>query len=155
MVSNQRAEPQQHPPAARRTEGDRQRRRTLADAATGLTPKIERFRCVIYLSGVQGADAEEQHQGCQETAQVFGWDVAAVIVEDEPHAAPPHKREGLTSALGHLRRGEAGAILTAWRSMISPSVDEYKRTVREIEETGGFVYAKRLASPDETNGAAP
>ncbi|MDT0451881.1 hypothetical protein [Streptomyces hesseae] len=155
MVSNQRAERQQHPPSARRTEGDRQRRRTLADTAAGLTAKVKRFRCVIYLSGVEGVDVDLHRQGCQETAEVLGWDVAAVIVENDRRAVPPWEREGLTSALGLLRRGEAGAILTAWRSMISPSIDEYKRTLREIDEDGGFVYAKRLTGPGETNGATP
>ncbi|WP_367129899.1 MULTISPECIES: hypothetical protein [Streptomyces] len=154
MVSNQRTEPQQHPPDARRTEGDRQRRRALADAAAGLAPKIGRFRCVIYLSGVEGADVELHRQGCLETADVLGWDVAALIVESDRRAVPPWEREGLASVLGHLRRGEAGAILTAWRSMISTSLDEYKQTLREIEEDGGFVYAKRLTGPEEANGEA-
>ncbi|MEU7106978.1 hypothetical protein ACFQ2B_32195 [Streptomyces stramineus] len=155
MVSNQRAEPQQHPPAARRTEADRQRRRTLADAAS-LTPKIERFRCVVYLSGIPSADADQYRQECQETARVLGWDVVAVVVEDgEQLAVPPREREGLTSALSHLLRGEVGAILTAWRSMISPSVDECREILREIEESGGFVYTKLLAAPEEKNGAAP
>ncbi|GAA0363883.1 hypothetical protein [Streptomyces blastmyceticus] len=155
MVSNQRAAPQE-PPAARRSEGDRQRRRRLADAASGLVQKIERFRCVIYLSGIHGADTDQHRQECQETAEILGWDVVAVVVEKgSQHSAPPREREGMESALSRLRCGEAGAILTAWRSMISPSVDEYRETVREIEETGGFVYAKRLVSPEETDEAAP
>ncbi|GAA0483019.1 hypothetical protein GCM10009544_51120 [Streptomyces stramineus] len=80
----------------------------------------------------------------------------AVVVEDgEQLAVPPREREGLTSALSHLLRGEVGAILTAWRSMISPSVDECREILREIEESGGFVYTKLLAAPEEKNGAAP
>ncbi|MEU3754632.1 recombinase family protein [Streptomyces olivoreticuli] len=146
MASNQRAEAHERP-SSRRTMGDRQRRRALADAAAGFPPKIERFKCVIYVFSPEFTDSDQLLRECEGTAQAFGWDVVDVITEADD-GTPPRGREGLKRALGYLRSGEAGAILTVYRSMISPSTSEYTEIAREVEENGGFVYAKNPTSPE-------
>ncbi|MBB5938804.1 hypothetical protein [Streptomyces zagrosensis] len=39
-----------------------------------------------------------------------------------------------------ITNGEVGAVVTAWRSMISPLVGEYDEIARQIEKAGGFLY---------------
>ncbi len=52
---------------------------------------------------------------------------------------------GLGRAVDHIKRGEAGAVLTAWRSMISSVPQEYDEVAREIEKAGGFLHVKDWA----------
>lgn len=141
----------QEPTKARRTEGDLLRRRALADAAsgvlpgetetTGVAPRIQRFRCVIYLCGAPNADIAAPREECTEYAEAFGWEITGVI-EDRVGLLPPDDREGLRQAVDRVRDGEAGAVLTAWRSMISPVPQEYDRIAGEIEKAGGFLHVK-------------
>lgn len=153
MVCNQKAEPgeQAH---SRRTEGERQRRRSIADAAVGVAvtepgrPKVERFRCVIYLCCAVAYTAQLREE-CGVSAAAFGWDVVSVIQEDEGQRSP-RERAGLTAAIARIKSGDAGAIVTAWRSMISPMAEEYREIVREIEAAEGFVFARRLAPVEGT-----
>ncbi|MGP3927130.1 hypothetical protein [Streptomyces sp. 8N616] len=139
----------QGPTAIRRTEGDLRRRQALADAAAGISPgeadvpaeaaKIERFRCVIYLCGAPNADIGTARKECTEYAEAFGWEITGLI-EDRAGLLPPDGREGLRQAIDRIKSGEAGAVLTAWRSMISPVPQEYGEIAREIETAGGFLH---------------
>lgn len=49
------------------------------------------------------------------------------------------------AGLEHIKSGEAGAVLTAWRSMISSVPQEYDEVAREIERAGGFLHVKDSA----------
>ncbi|MDX3453987.1 hypothetical protein PV396_18880 [Streptomyces sp. ME02-8801-2C] len=141
----------QGPTTARRTEGDLARRRALADAASGVLPgeaevaagaaRIQRFRCVIYLCGAPNADIGAPRKECTEYAEAFGWEITSVI-EDRVGLLPPDGREGLVRAIDSVKGGEAGAVLTAWRSMISPVPQEYDQIAGEIEKAGGFLHVK-------------
>jgi hypothetical protein len=119
----------------RRTPGDRQRRQNLADAASG----IERFRVLVYLCTAANADPAPARQECTEYADMFGWEVVDVI-EDRTGLLPPQGRDGLSEALDRIRAKEAGALLTAYRSMISPRSDEYDAVSTEVEKAGGFLH---------------
>ncbi|MFI2617975.1 hypothetical protein [Streptomyces sp. NPDC018584] len=126
-----------------RTGGDLRRRRALADAAAGIGPeesgRIERFRCVIYLCGAPRADIAGPRVECTEYAEAFGWEIAEVI-EERAGLLPPQGRDGLERAVRRVRRGEAGAVLTACRSMISAVPREYDELASEIEKAGGFLH---------------
>ncbi|MFI1416535.1 recombinase family protein [Streptomyces sp. NPDC020731] len=147
MVSFKNEQPQERA-RPRRAEGDLRRRRALADAAVGDTPagtvRIERFRCVIYLCGALHTDIESPRKECTEYANVFGWEITDVI-EERAGLLPPQGRAGLRQAVERVRNGEAGAVLTAWRSMISPVPHEYDEVAREIERAGGFLHNKDAA----------
>ncbi|MFF1272906.1 recombinase family protein [Streptomyces marokkonensis] len=146
MISFRSEQPQERA-RPRRTEDDLRRRRTLADAAVGDTPvegaRIERFRCVIYLCGAPHTDIAAPRRECAEYANTFGWEITDVI-EERAGLLPPQGRDGLRQAVERVRSGEAGAVLTAWRSMISP-VHEYDEVAREIERAGGFLHNKDAA----------
>ncbi|MBT2396567.1 hypothetical protein [Streptomyces sp. ISL-100] len=153
MVSIQSGQGQ-GPTTVRRTEGDLKRRRALADASAGISPgeadvpaeaaKIERFRCVIYLCSAPNANIGAPRKECTEYAEAFGWEIAGVI-EDHAGLLPPEGRDGLRQAVDRIKLGEAGAVLTAWRSMISPVPQEYGTVAREIEKAGGFLHVKDSA----------
>ncbi|MFB7499201.1 recombinase family protein [Streptomyces sp. NPDC056161] len=135
----------------RRTERDLRRRQALADAAAGVFPgeadvpaeaaRIERFRCVIYLCGAPSTDFAAPREECTEYAEAFGWEITDVI-EERAGLLPPYGRAGLGQAVECVRSGEAGAVLTAWRSMISSVPQEYDEVAREIEKAGGFLHVK-------------
>ncbi|WP_043265949.1 hypothetical protein [Streptomyces sp. CT34] len=157
MASIEQGQRQQGPATARRTEGDLKRRQALADAAAGIPAssaevpgedgKIERFRCVIYLSSAPDTDSGEMREECTEYAEAFGWEIAAVI-EERTGLLPPEGREGLRQAVDRIKDGKAGAVLTASRSMISPVAEEYDRVVGEIEKAGGFLHVTETAGND-------
>lgn len=137
-----------------RTDGELRRRQALADAAAGVRPgeadvpaeaaKVERFRCVIYLCGAPNTDITAPCQECTEYAEAFGWEITGVI-EERAGLLSPHGRDGLGRAVEHIKSGEAGAVLTAWRSMISSVPQEYDEVAREIEKAGGFLHVKDSA----------
>ncbi|WP_242441025.1 recombinase family protein [Streptomyces sp. CB02923] len=102
---------------------------------------IARFRCVIYLCGAPGTDLRTPREGCTEYAEAFGWEISDVV-EEHAGSLPPELRDGLRRAVERVQRGEAGAVLTAWRSMISPVPQEYDATAREIEKAGGFLHVQ-------------
>lgn len=145
----------------RRTEGDLRRRQALADTAACITPgqadvpaeaaKIERFRCVIYLCGAPSTNIAGPREECTEYAEAFGWEITGVV-EERVGLLPPQGRDGLGQAVELIKRGEAGAVLTAWRSMISPVSQEYDEVAREIEKAGGFLHVKDSARSEQ--GAA-
>jgi hypothetical protein len=132
----------------RRTVGDIQRRRSLADAAAGVqldaadansaAPRVGKFRVVIYLCGAPNADISGPAQACREYADAFRWEVVAEI-EDRHGLGVPEGREGLKRAVELIERREAGAVLTPWRSMISPVPEEYAEVARKIEKWGAFL----------------
>lgn len=145
----------------RRSQGDLRRRQALADAAAAISPgeadvpaeaaKIERFRCVIYLCGAPRTNIAGPRQECTEYAEAFGWEITEVI-EERAGLLPPQGRDRLWQAVEHIRSGEAGAVLTAWRSMISSVPQEYDEVAREIEKAGGFLHVKGSARNEQ--GAA-
>ncbi|WP_051823842.1 recombinase family protein [Streptomyces sp. NRRL S-1448] len=145
---------------ARRTEGDVRRRQALADAASGMSPgaialpakaaKIERFRCVIYLCGAPGDNLAELREECTEYAEAFCWGITAVI-EDREGPSAPEGRDGLRQAIDLIKSGQAGAVVTAWRSMISPTVQEYDQVAREVERAGGFLHVMALTCGEDGN----
>lgn len=96
---------------------------------------------MIYLCGAPGANVGVPRQECTEYAEAFGWQVVGVI-EDHAGLLPPEGRDGLRQAVGRIEGGEVGAVLTAWRSMISPIPHEYDQVSREIERAGGFLHVK-------------
>ncbi|MDQ0775323.1 putative ATP-grasp target RiPP [Streptomyces aurantiacus] len=146
----------------RRPEGILKRRQVLADAAAGITPgevdvsveaaRIERFRCVIYLCGAPHANIATPREQCMHYAETFGWEITDVI-EERAGLLPPQGRDGLGQAVGRVKSGVAGAVLTACRSMISSVPREYDEVAREIEKAGGFLHVKALA-PNEQGGGA-
>ncbi|MGW7578276.1 hypothetical protein [Streptomyces sp. NPDC054765] len=157
MVSNENAHGQT-PTAVRRTEGYLKRRQALADAATGIpagevdapaeAAKFHRFRCVVYLCGAPNANIEVPRRECTAYAKAFGWEIAGVV-EDHAGLLPPDGREGLRQAVDRIKGGEAGAVLTAWRSMISPVPQEYDQVTREIETAGGFLHVMDSAGAED------
>ncbi|MEU3255006.1 recombinase family protein [Streptomyces sp. NPDC006997] len=130
---------------SKRSEGDLQRRRALADAAAGV---VQRFRCVIYLCAAPNTNIAVPREECTEYAQAFGWEITEVI-EERAGLLPPRGRAGLERALGYVSSGEAGAVLTAWRSMISSLPQEYDEVAREIEKSGGFLHVKHSARTEQ------
>ncbi|AEW95610.1 MULTISPECIES: recombinase family protein [Streptomycetaceae] len=134
---------------AHRSEGDLRRRRALADAAAGITTgeadvptkaaKVERFRCVIYLCGEPPTDTAARRKECTGYAEAFGWEIADVI-EEHAGLLPPHARTGLAQAVEQVRSGHAKALLTARRSMISTTPQQYAEVAREVENAGGFLH---------------
>ncbi|WP_239569914.1 hypothetical protein [Streptomyces sp. G44] len=101
--------------------------------------RTERFRCVIYVCGAPQADIAGPRQECAEYAEAFGWEIAEVI-EERAGLLPPQGRDGLGRAVGRVQRGEAGAVLTACRSMISVVPREYDELASVIEKAGGFLH---------------
>lgn len=143
MVSDKQQGREPTPP--RRTLGDVQRRQRLADAAVGIplephdwTSQVARFRVVIYLCGAANADMSVPLQEAKGYAEAFGWDVTAVI-EERAGLGHPKDRSGLDEAMERLKQKEAGAVLTPWRSMISPIAEEYAEVARLAEKFGGFL----------------
>ncbi|GHE97362.1 hypothetical protein GCM10018785_72360 [Streptomyces longispororuber] len=140
--------------AARRTQGDARRRQALADAAAGVAPEraeapgrpagIGRFRCVVYLCGAPRTDLAAPRKECVEYAEAFGWEIVEVV-EDRAGLLPPGGRSGLARALARVAARDAGAVLTAWRSMVSPVVQEYDEVAREVEKAGGFLHVMDVA----------
>ncbi|CAL9469522.1 hypothetical protein SUDANB145_02797 [Streptomyces sp. enrichment culture] len=136
----------------------------MADAAAGLSPgradvraeaaKIERFRCVIYLCGAPHTDIAGPRQECARYAAAFGWEITDVF-EERVGLLPPHGRDGRRQAVECVQRGEAGAVLTAWRSMISPVPQEYDEVAREIEKAGGFLHVRDSARREQHRTAEP
>ncbi|MEU3354964.1 hypothetical protein [Streptomyces sp. NPDC037389] len=152
MLSNQ--SPESHePPGVRRTEHDQQRRRALADAAAGFSPSIGRVKCLIYLSGSDGALTRQARDTCEEAAEAFCWEVVGVIEEDDAQLAP-RERGGLAQALSRLCEGEIDGIVTGWPSMISTSATERKSVKHEVRQAGGFLYTAKLADPDASGTTA-
>ncbi|KUL38627.1 hypothetical protein ADL22_17820 [Streptomyces sp. NRRL F-4489] len=157
MVNTERG-PRWRPPVARRSEGDARRRRALADAAAGVAPgeaatppgstPFGRFRCVIYLCRLPAVSLDRLRTECAEYADAFCWEIAAVIV-DEAGPLPPEDRPGFRQAVGHISSGAAGAVVTAQRSMVSATTEEYDRVAREIEQAGGFLHVMRAAPREE------
>ncbi|WP_435602550.1 hypothetical protein [Streptomyces sp. bgisy130] len=153
MVSNA-TEQRQGQARGRRSGGDLRRRQALADVAAGITPgeadvpaeaaKIEQFRCVIYLCGAPHTNLAGPREECTEYAEAFGWEITGVI-EERVGLLPPQGRDGLGQAAERIKSGEAGAVLTAWRSMISSVPQEYDEVAREIEKAGGFLHVKDSA----------
>lgn len=145
--------------APRRTHGNLRRRQGLADAAAGISldatgvpappAKIARFRCVIYLCGARDVDLGKSRKECTEYAEAFGWEIADVI-EEHSGVLPPEVRDGLRSAIERVQLGGAGAVLTAWRSMISPVPQEYDVIAREIEKAGGFLHVPNSVHQPES-----
>jgi len=119
-----------------RSPQQRERRRNLVDAASG----VERFRVLIYLCTTPNTDSTALRAECEDYAATFGWTVTGVV-EDRSGLLPPKGRDGLTSAIERIRAREAGAILTPYRSMISPRYDEYHAVSAVIEKAGGFLTA--------------
>jgi len=142
----------------RRTEGDLRRRQELADAAAGISPgevdvpaeaaKIERFRCVIYLCGAPNTNIAAPRKKCTEYAEAFGWEAAGVM-EERAGLLPPQGRDGLGQGVERIKSGEAGAVRTAWRSMISSVPQEYDEGARAIEKAGGFLHVKDSARSEQ------
>ncbi|MCQ8192168.1 hypothetical protein [Streptomyces rugosispiralis] len=160
MVSNT-IEQRQGQTRSHRTGSDLRRRQALADAAAGISPgeaavpaeaaKIERFRCVLYLCGAPNTNIAGPRQECTEYAEAFGWEITDVI-EERVGLLPPQGRDGLRQAVECIKSDEAGAVLTAWRSMISSVPQEYDEVAREIEKAGGFLHVKDSARNEQ--GAA-
>lgn len=103
--------------------------------------RIARFRCVIYLCGAPDTDLGTARKECTEYAGGFGWEITDVI-EEYMGLLPPEGRDGLRRAVECVQLGEAGAVLTAWRSMISPLPQEYDAIAREVEKAGGFLHIR-------------
>ncbi|MFD5699735.1 hypothetical protein [Streptomyces lasiicapitis] len=154
MVGVESGQQRQGRTGIRRTEGELRRREALADAAAGVTPgevdvparaaRIERFRCVIYLCGAAHTDIATPREECVEYAEAFGWEITDVI-EEYAGLLPPHGREGLGQAIERINSRATGAVLTAWRSMISPVAQEYDEVAREIEKAEGFLHVREPA----------
>ncbi|MGI5196906.1 recombinase family protein [Streptomyces sp. CA-288835] len=99
---------------------------------------VGRLRVVLYLCGAPNADISAPRRKCREYAEAFGWEITAEI-EDHDGLNEPDGRVGLAQAIERIRGGEAGALLTPWRSMISPVQREYNEVNRKIESAGGFL----------------
>ncbi|MGP2440493.1 hypothetical protein [Streptomyces sp. JW3] len=146
----------------RRTDGDLRRREALADAAAGISPgeadvlaeaaPIERFRCVIYLCGAPRTNIAGPRQECTQYAAAVGWEITDVI-EERAGLLPPQGRDRRRQAVECVKRGEAGAVLTACRSMISSVPQEYDKVAREIEKAGGVPARQELCAQRAGGGA--
>ena len=71
-------------------------------------------------------------------AEAFRWEVVAEI-EDRHGLGSPEGREGLKRVIERIARREAGAVLTPWRSMISPLPEEFAEVSRKVEKWGAFL----------------
>ncbi|MGW0707070.1 recombinase family protein [Streptomyces sp. NPDC002643] len=134
--------------AHRRTPEDITRRQNIADAAAGIpfepaategfTSRVTAFRVIIYLCAAPNANISVPRQQCREYAEAFGWEIVATV-EDRDGLGHPKQREGLARVLERIERGEAGAVLTPSRSMISPIPQEYAEVARKVEKCGAFL----------------
>ena len=93
---------------------------------------------MLYLCGAANADLSKPRDQCRDYADAFGWEVVAEI-EDRDALNSPEGRPGLTEAISRIENREARAVLTPWRSMISPVEEEYHEVSRQIEKRGGFL----------------
>ncbi|MFD4996681.1 hypothetical protein [Streptomyces buecherae] len=94
---------------------------------------------IVYLCSAPNAEISHLRTACIDAASAYGWGVSAYI-EDRMGLLPPEGRTGLAQALRGIENGEAGAIVTPWRSMISPLPEEYDEIAHQIEKAGGFLY---------------
>lgn len=128
--------------AGRRTAGQLERRRGLADASVGMLPgessAVGRFQVIIYLCSAPNTDVSGLLEEARAYAEAFRWEVVAEI-EDRHGLGHPEDREGLTRVIERIERREAGAVLTPWRSMISPIPEEFAEVSRQIEQWGAFL----------------
>ncbi len=116
-----------------------------------------RFRCLIYLYRDPDIDIAELRKECTEYAEAFCWEITAVIEEDA-EGLSPGARTGLARAVDHIRSGEASAVVTARRSMISPVTREYEQFAHDIEKVGGFLHvmdSTRGGTDAERAGSSP
>ncbi len=67
------------------------------------------------------------------------------MIEERAGLLSPHGRDGPGRAVERIRSGEAGAVLTAWRSMISSGPQEYDEVAREFREGRGFPHVRDSA----------
>lgn len=102
-------------------------------------PKAECLRVVVYLCTAPNARTAPLRTACVDAASAYAWEVVAII-EDREGLLPPQGRPGLDEVMKRITNGEVGAVVTAWRSMISPLVGEYDEIARQIEKAGGFLY---------------
>ncbi|MFD9146192.1 hypothetical protein ACFWDF_02815 [Streptomyces diastaticus] len=100
---------------------------------------------MIYLCAAPNTNIDKTRAYCEDYARTFGWEITGVI-EDRVGLLPPAGREGLERALQAVEEQRAGAVLTAWRSMISTIAQEYDEVAREIEKRGGFLHVMNLTS---------
>jgi hypothetical protein len=63
----------------------------------------------------------------------------------ETRPLPPKGRDGLATAIARVEGKQADAILTAYRSMISPRAEEYGEVASDIEKAGGFLVVRHAA----------
>ncbi|MFF1679653.1 hypothetical protein ACFVYG_26925 [Streptomyces sp. NPDC058256] len=95
----------------------------------------ERFKVVIYACVAGNANPEHAISECREYAETFGWEVTQEIC-DNTGLLPPQGRDGLAMALDLVQAKAVGAVLTAYRSMISPRHDEFDEVAAEVEKRG-------------------
>ncbi len=118
------------------------------DVGQAIITPPDRFGCIVYLAGTGAKVTSRLREETQAYVEAIGWRVV-VAVEEAETSLPPGKRKGLKRALDMIEAGEAGAIVTPWRSMISPDADEYHELNRTLYAAGGFVYARGLTAPGE------
>lgn len=103
-----------------------------------MSTAVGRVQVVLYLCGAANADLRQPRDQCREYANAFGWEVVAEV-EDRDGLSSPEGRTGLAQAIERVKAKEARAVLTPWRSMISPLQKEYDEVSRQIEKWGGFL----------------
>ncbi|MGW3411813.1 recombinase family protein [Streptomyces sp. NPDC000888] len=134
------------PPFVRRENGAEAVSSVSQPKATSMAGSAgdERFKVVIYACVAGNAKPEHAISECREYAETFGWEVTQEIC-DNTGLLPPQGRDGLATALDLVQAKAVGAVLTAYRSMISPRHDEFDEVAAEVEKRGGFLCVQEAA----------
>ncbi|MFD4526756.1 recombinase family protein [Streptomyces sp. NPDC058470] len=137
------------PPLPRRENGAEAVSSVSQPKATSIAGSAgsERFKVVIYACVAGNANPQQAISECREYAEAFGWEATHEIC-DNTGLLPPQGRDGLATALDLVQVSAVGAVLTAYRSMISPRHDEFDEVAAEVEKRGGFLCVREAARPD-------
>lgn len=82
----------------------------------------------------------EQERRARELAKERGLTVG-VVLTDLDESGGKWDRPGLQEALRRVREGQSGGLIVAWLDRLSRDSEHAHRLVRELNESGGAVYA--------------
>jgi DNA invertase Pin-like site-specific DNA recombinase len=90
---------------------------------------------------------EDQEQRAREHAREKGLKIGIVLPPDLDESGGKWERPGLQKALVRVREGKSGGIIVADLDRLTRDAEHGQRLLREIDESGGAVYAPN--APDD------
>ncbi|WP_269859579.1 hypothetical protein [Streptomyces sp. RPT161] len=130
----------------KRTPSDRERRRSIADAATLPRPAVVLYACIQ-----QSQDAEPVMEELRKFAAARDWDVAAELCERRPIATPLDGRPYWAYAEELIRSRRAQGIVTQLRAMCGYYTEDRDRVNDLMAEHQVFILPTVLTA----TGAVP